>query len=279
MKSLSVLFLIVPVLTLSSCAKDVETTEPAAEAFLEWMKENAVTISTTEPGTDFADLEVIKSIVGDARLVCLGESRHDIHEQHQFKHRLIEFLVEEMGFTVFAMEEDLPYSRKIDEYILSGEGDPEKLLNGMGHWLIWDTAEVLALVKWMREHNEGLVDKSKIRFYGCDTANQSTGIENVRAYLDKVDPQYAASMQARSLGLEVFSDVYWPEALKRYAGLSAEQKLALQNNLSELVSHLKTRRDEYIAHSSEYEFEWALRQALVVQQANDGDRAWVECRV
>lgn len=33
MKSLSVLFLIVPVLTLSSCAKDVETTEPAADIF------------------------------------------------------------------------------------------------------------------------------------------------------------------------------------------------------------------------------------------------------
>ncbi|MEE9403198.1 MAG: erythromycin esterase family protein [Desulfobacteria bacterium] len=276
MKSLSVLFLIVPVLTLSSCTKDVETTEPAAEAFLEWMKENAVTISTTEPGTDFADLEVIKSIVGDARLVCLGESRHDIHEQHQFKHRLIEFLVEEMGFTVFAMEEGLPHSRKIDEYILSGEGDPEKLLNGMAHWMIWDTAEVLALVKWMREHNEGLDDKSKIRFYGCDMTYPSPSIENVIAYLDKIDPQYAASMQARPLGLEVFSDVFLAETVKRYAGLSAEQKFALQNNLSELVSHLKTRRDEYIDHSSEYEFEWALRQALVAQQANDNYRAWVD---
>ena len=113
--------------------------DPPVDAFVKWVQGNAVSLESVKPGHSFDDLRPVKKIIGDARIVCLGESRHDAREHFLFKHRMIEFLVAEMGFTLFAMEESLPCAMKINDYIHGGEGDPEALLNSMGAWYIWDT--------------------------------------------------------------------------------------------------------------------------------------------
>jgi hypothetical protein len=53
-----------------------------------WLRENAIPFDTTEPGSDFADLMPLKEIIGDARIVALGEATHGTHEFFQMK-RLI----------------------------------------------------------------------------------------------------------------------------------------------------------------------------------------------
>ena len=121
------IFLTIIVLLLISCfisAQDdnndlklrqspVSNSEKSKAAFVDWAKDNAVNIRTIEPGSGFEDFQSLRKAIGDARVVCLGETRHDIHEQFRLKHRIIEFLVEEMDFSVFAMEESLPYGDKI----------------------------------------------------------------------------------------------------------------------------------------------------------------------
>ena len=54
------------------------------------------------------------------------------------KHRLTEFLATEMGFTLFAIEANMPEAYRINEYVLTGEGDPKELLRGLYFWM-WDT--------------------------------------------------------------------------------------------------------------------------------------------
>ena len=53
----------------------------------------------------------LKKIIGEARIVALGEATHGTHEFFQMKHRMLEFLVEEMGFNTFAMEAAWPASQ------------------------------------------------------------------------------------------------------------------------------------------------------------------------
>ena len=49
--------------------------DPDPEA-LAWLRSHAVAIDTTEPGHGFDDLGPLKAMIGDARIVALGEATH-----------------------------------------------------------------------------------------------------------------------------------------------------------------------------------------------------------
>ena len=73
-------------------------------AQLEWIQEYGHPLDAVEAGTDPGDLDVLWDIVGDTRLVALGEGTHGSREFFQLKHRLLEFLVTEMEFDVLAID-------------------------------------------------------------------------------------------------------------------------------------------------------------------------------
>src|SRR6185436_4093777 len=89
----------------------------------EWLKRHAMPFATAEPRTGFEDLAPLASIVRDARVVSLGEATHGSREFFRMKHRVLEYLVENMGFTVFAIEAALPECDAINDYVLHGTGD------------------------------------------------------------------------------------------------------------------------------------------------------------
>lgn len=47
------------------------------------------------------------------------------------KHRLVEFLASEMGFTIFTMEGNMPEAERIGEFVRTGQGDAEALVKGL----------------------------------------------------------------------------------------------------------------------------------------------------
>lgn len=63
-----------------------------------WLKSKAIPFKTTRPGSCYDDLEPLKRIIGNARIVALGQASHGTHEFQEMNARLLEFLVEEMGF-------------------------------------------------------------------------------------------------------------------------------------------------------------------------------------
>ncbi|HTY89198.1 MAG TPA: hypothetical protein VMB80_17255 [Candidatus Acidoferrum sp.] len=86
-----------------------------AEAARRWLSTNAIRLETVEAGHGFADLQPLKPVIGPARIVALGEATHGTREFFQLKHRMLEFLVTEMGFNIFAMEATLPESFDIND--------------------------------------------------------------------------------------------------------------------------------------------------------------------
>lgn len=80
-----------------------------------WLRENANRLDTVESGHGFTDLEPLRQTVGSARLVALGEATHGSREFFQLKHRMLEFLVNEMAFNVFAMETSMPEAFDINQ--------------------------------------------------------------------------------------------------------------------------------------------------------------------
>ena len=118
-----------------------------------WLLKNSQKIKTLELTENQDDLNLLKQIVGEAEVVCLGESRHDIHEQFKLKHRFIKYLVEKMNFTSFVLEASLPYSNRINDYILNGNGTIDEIMAGMPGWFLWDTQEMSEILNWLRDYN------------------------------------------------------------------------------------------------------------------------------
>lgn len=142
----------------------------ANEAGAAWIKASAVAFGTCEAGHGFDDLKGLDAIVGDARIVSLGEPTHGTREAFQMKHRLLEYLVEKKGFSIFSIEANMPEAYALNEYVVEGKGNPEALIGGMYFWT-WNTHEVLDMVEWMRAWNKGhpaTATKPALTFTGFD---------------------------------------------------------------------------------------------------------------
>ena len=163
------------------------TAQSSDEATVAWLRKNAIPIQTVEAGHGFADLRPLGLVVGDARIVELGEATHGTREFFQLKHRLIEYLATQKGFTIFSIEANMPEAYRLNDYVLHGTGDPKELLKGMYFWT-WNTQEVLDMILWMREFNQS--GKGHIEFTGFDMQTPTVSMETVRKFISHHDPAY-----------------------------------------------------------------------------------------
>ncbi len=158
-----------------------------------WLKSHAKPFATCEPGDRTDDLKALRAIVGNARIVALGEGTHGTREFFQMKHRITQYLASQMGFTVFAIEANLPEAWKLNDYVLGGPGNPKELIAGMYFWT-WDTEEVLAMVEWMRRFNAS--GRGRIEFTGFDMQVPDTAAAIVRRWLAVHDTAWVDSLKA-----------------------------------------------------------------------------------
>ena len=161
----------------------------AQDAVVGWLRDRAIPLQTVEAGRGFADMQPLKKIIGDARIVALGEATHGTREFFQLKHRMLEFLATEMGFTIFSIEANMPEAYRVNDYVLTGAGDPATLLRGMYFWT-WDTEEVLDMIRWMRRFNE--TGKGKLEFTGFDMQTAVVAIRIVQEFAASREPSLSS---------------------------------------------------------------------------------------
>lgn len=133
---------------------------------VEWINANAVPLPRVDAGGPVDHLAPLHGIVGDARVVGIGESAHGTHEMLTLKHRAARFLVEELGFRTIAWEDSWGAGVPVDRYVTGGSGDAARVVSGLGFQL--RTRAMLDLVAWMRAFNQGRADDDKVRFLGSD---------------------------------------------------------------------------------------------------------------
>jgi erythromycin esterase len=244
--------------------------EQEAEAFVQWARTNAHELKTTEPGGDSADLAVLNEIIGAARVVGIGESVHATHEFSALQHRVVEYLVEEVGVTAVAVESGLAESKLIHDFALGGEAPPDLWSMGLApYYSKW--REMRDLVRWIRNYNVNLHCGEKIGFYGVDiTGSYRTwmpALETVVDFLDSVDPDYATlvreTVQPSVLAVTATDEM---PAYEVYGRLPEERRLELRLAIDGLVEHITLHRLEYLARSSADEFDWAHRAAVNLRQ-------------
>jgi erythromycin esterase len=181
----------------------VDSADPAAVA--RWISSNAHPLTTIDPGAPLTDLQPLRALVGDAKVVGLGRSTHGAHELSVLTHRIFRFLVERLGFRALAVEEDWTKGIEIDEHLRSGASDLQGLLDDVSAH--WRTEEFLDVLRWMGSYNKRH-PADPVRFVGVD-------IESIRALayrsvigfvrraapdrLDQIEAHYAALCPAAGI--------------------------------------------------------------------------------
>lgn len=110
------------------------------------------------------------------------------------KTRLVSFLAQEMGFTIRAMEGNMPEAARLNDYVHSGIGDPVELIKGMNNFHA-NTQEILDMIKWMRQYNAS--GEGHMEFMAVDVNMAVVALENVIRFVRNADPDLLASVNLR----------------------------------------------------------------------------------
>jgi len=191
-----------------------------------WIEQHATALSSTDPDAPVSELEPLRDVVGDASVVGLGESTHGSHEQFELKHRMIRYLVVEMGFRTVGFEADFASGVMIDRYVVSGEGDPRQLVAQLSS-PFWATEEILDLVEWMREYNETHDDP--VRFLGTDLLQlRQLSFDEVTGYVGEVAPEQLGELDGYLESIRLRGESY--EQFEWYFGLDDSKQAQLISN-------------------------------------------------
>jgi len=232
----------------------------APKEIVEWLRTSAIPLKTTNPEADLNDMSQLGSVIGNARVVAMGEATHGTREFFQMKHRMLEFLVEKMGFTVFAIEANWPESLAVNDYVLNGRGDPAAALAGMYFWT-WNTEEVLDMIRWMRKYNEDPAHDKKVQFLGFDMQTARVAVSNVDEYLNNVDPQ------ERQTAERVLAPLADERNEREYSRRPPRVQAETAEGIKSLLDFFDQHKRDYVAASSEKQWALARHNLEVIKQA------------
>ena len=165
------------------------TAVPAAETAAEVIRRVAVDAPGGVPPR-----EMLSELIGDARIVLIGESSHGTHEFYEARAEITKWLIEEKGFCAVAAEADWPDAYRVNRYVrgMGEDSTAEQALRGFERfpsWM-WRNTVVRDFVDWLRTNNR-LCETQRQRqtgFYGLDLYSLHRSMQEVVSFLDKVDP-------------------------------------------------------------------------------------------
>lgn len=217
------------------------------------------------------DLEQIVKLVGNKRIVLMGEASHGTHEFYELRAKITRKLIEEKGFNAVAIEGDWPDAYRVTRY-LCGASDIESTDEALGGfqrfpaWM-WRNTEVASFVNWARRHNDAIDNRiRKVKFYGLDLYSLHASMEAVIEYLTQVDPKGAEAAKARYRCFEPSGRN--PEAY----GFSAAKdlKFSCEKEVKEQLMELQRHAFEYVKKDgiiAEDEYFYAEQNARLVKDS------------
>lgn len=165
----------------------------------QWLADNSHPLTSVEAGAPDEDLDAFLEMVGDARIVGAGEPTHGNREIVQLRHRLLEKLVREKGFSLFGLEAPVAEAERLNAYVVDGQGTAEEALAAITMWA-WDTREYAAMLDWMRAWNANPEKSHTIEVFGFDNQSTERATRLILEALEKVDAPLAA-IARRDLGV------------------------------------------------------------------------------
>jgi erythromycin esterase len=231
------------------------------------LRQAALPLNGVEAGRGFDDLEPLRARLEGVRIVGLGEATHGTREFFQFKHRTVEFLARELGFTLFILEGSYAGVGPLNDYVL-GRAGPADVTAQMARSLavIWNTEEVREMLNWMRDYNRAQPEARKLRFLGFDPQLAAPSAEALLAYLRRVAPSQVA--RARK-AMRHLTPVTHEWAYETFPSRPLAERKAARRQLMEFASWLAGQHRRLIAASSEAQYRDAMQWVQLLLQSDE----------
>ncbi|MFI5705151.1 erythromycin esterase family protein [Streptomyces xanthochromogenes] len=229
-----------------------------ATSFTDWLRERAVPLAHLDPEAPLDDLEPLHGIIGDARIVAIGEHSHFIEEFALLRRRILRFLVERCGFTVLAFEYGFSEGFPLDAWA-GGEGTDEDLAFHLATAIPVGLTEPL---QWVRQHNR--TASAPVRFAGIDIpaagGSLLPSLAPVADYLRRIDPETVPAVEAAMRIAEPFAGGSAAVAAPAWARLPSTEQDALTAILARLLVRFRSLEPLYATRGDRHDYALALHR-------------------
>jgi len=236
------------------------------------MTEAELVREVAQPFTGSAnDYDVLLDLIGDSRIVLLGEASHGTHEFYFERAATTKRLIAEKGFTLLAIEADWPDASRAHRYVrgTSADANANEALSGFRRfpaWM-WRNTVVVEFVEWLRGFSKDVDPKrAPAGFYGMDLYSLHASIHAVLSYLQKVDPDAAKRARVRYSCFDHFSREPQEYGYAATAGATESCEDAVVEQLAEL----QRKAGEFLSRDGEMAAEelfFAEQNARLVKNA------------
>ncbi|MEV5753088.1 erythromycin esterase family protein [Actinoallomurus sp. NPDC052308] len=244
------------------------------DPFAGWLRGHAVPLTHLDPEAPLDDLEPLRDIVGDARVVAIGENSHFITEFSLMRRRILRFLVERCGFTVLAFEYGFSEGFPLDAWA-QGEGTDDDLSAHLAGTIPVGVDEPL---RWMRRHNA--TASRPVRFAGIDIpaagGSLLPALAPVADYLRQVDPETLPAVQTAMRIAGSFAGASAASAAPAWTRLATAEQDALSAILMRLLIRFRAVEPLYVSRGDRRGYDIALRRLEAACHADYGFRAMAD---
>jgi len=170
---------------------------------LDAVRHGAMWFTPSEDG-----LAPLLDLIGDARLVLIGEASHGTEEFYRIRANLTSALIRTKQFNVVAVEADWPDAYRVNRWVRhdNHERDAAAALDDFvrfPRWM-WRNTVVVDFLEWLWRFNAKRMATDRVGFYGLDLYSLHASMHAVLTYLTNVDPEAAARARRRYACFEQF---------------------------------------------------------------------------
>lgn len=151
-----------------------------------WLNENAIPLSSTEASASNRDLEPLGETIGQAQVVDISGMSFASHESFAMRHRVIRYLVEELGFRSLAFPIGPLHADELNQAVQSDGENLRFFLSTIGDSR-WNSREALHLFEWIQEFNQGLDSGQPVVVYGIGPWLEANPLDLLIAEMGRMD--------------------------------------------------------------------------------------------
>lgn len=238
-----------------------------------WITSHGARQSHLDPEAPLDELEPLANLIGDARVVALGECSHHVAEFYQVRHRILRHLAEHHGFTVLALEAPFTEAGAVSDWVHGGPGEVERVAADGIAMSLGVAPEMHETLRWLRARN--LSGSSPVDCVGIDLpgsiGSPLPALEHIAPYLREHDPAAGPALDRAIALVGRYHHEMATVVLGTYATLPEHDRDALTSALSELVARIErmaSRRRVDGGAREHAEITHHLRGALLVDQVH-----------